>query len=38
METATRVQTLDEVEYISHNTNTFRKGMNQTILSLAMDK
>ena len=36
--TATRVQILDEAVYISHSTNTRRKGMNPSILSPAMGK
>ena len=35
---ATRIQILDETDCISHNTNTFGKGMNLIILPLAMDK
>ena len=32
MDTATRVQNLDEAVYISHSTNTLRTGMNPIIL------
>ena len=32
MDTATQVQTLDDTDCISPSTNTFRKGMNPTIL------
>ena len=32
MDTATRVQILDETDCISHNTNTLGKGMNPIIL------
>ena len=32
MDTATRVQTLDEADCISQSTNTFGKGMNPIIL------
>ena len=38
MDTATRVQILDETDCISHNTNTLGKGMNPIILSPAMGK
>ena len=38
MDTAMRVQILDETDYISHNTNTLGKGMNPIILPLAMVK
>ena len=38
MDTATRVQILDEAYCISHSTNTFGKGMNPTILPLAIDE
>ena len=38
MDTSNQVQILGEALSISHNTNTIRKGMNQTILSPAMDK
>ena len=38
MDTATRVQILDETDCISHWTNTLGKGMNPIILPLAMDK
>ena len=38
MDTATRVQILDETAYISHSTNTLRKGMNPIILPPAMGK
>ena len=38
MDTATRVQILDETDCISHTTNTLGKGMNPIILLLAMDK
>ena len=38
MDTATRVQILDETDCISHSTNTLGKGMNQIILPQAMDK
>ena len=38
MDTATRVQILDETDCISLSTNTFGKGMNPIILSPAMDK
>ena len=34
----TRVQFLDQVNYISHSTNTLRKGMNPIILLPAMGK
>ena len=38
MDTATRVQILDETDCISHSTNTIRKGMNPIILPPAMGK
>ena len=38
MDTAIRVQILDEVDYISHNTNTLGNGMNPIILTPAMGK
>ena len=38
MDTATRVQILDETECISHSTNTLGKGMNPVILPPAMGK
>ena len=38
MDTATRVQILDETEYISHSTNSLRKGMNPIILPPSMGK
>ena len=38
MDTATRVQILDETDCISHSTNTLGKGMNPIILSAAMGK
>ena len=38
MDTATRVQILDETDFISHCTNTLRKGMNPIILPPAMGK
>ena len=38
MDTATRVQNLDETDCISHSTNTFGKGMNPIILLPAMGK
>ena len=38
MDTATRVQILDDTDCISHSTNTLGKGMNPMILPLAMDK
>ena len=38
MDTATRVQILDETDCISHSTTTFAKGMNPIILPQAMDK
>ena len=38
MDTATRVQILDETDNISHSTNTLGKGMNPIILSPAMGK
>ena len=31
MDTATKVENLDKAVYISHCTNTFRKGVNPTI-------
>ena len=34
----TRVQILDETDFISHNTNTLGKGMNPIILPPAMGK
>ena len=34
----TRVQILDETDYISHSTNTLGKGMNPIILPPAMGK
>ena len=37
-DTVTRVQILDETDYISHSTNTLGKGMNPIILPPAMDK
>ncbi len=37
-DTATRVQILDETDYISHSTNTLGKGMNPIILPPAMGK
>ena len=36
MDTATRVQILDETDCISHSTNTLGKGMNPNILPPAM--
>ena len=36
MDTATRVQILDETDCISHSTNTLGKGMNPIILPPAM--
>ena len=36
--TATRVQILDEIDCISHSTNTLGKGMNPIILPPAMGK
>ena len=38
MDTATRVQILDETDCISHSTNTIGKGMNLIILPPAMGK
>ena len=38
MDTATRVQILDEANYILHSTNTLGKGMNSIILPPAMGK
>ncbi len=38
MDTATRVQILDESDCISHSTNTLVKDMNPIILPLAMGK
>ena len=38
MDTATRVQILGEATYISHSTNTLRKGINSTNLPPAMSK
>ena len=38
MNTATRVQILDETGCISHSTNTLGKGMNPIILPPAMGK
>ena len=38
MESVTRVRKLDEVGYISHSTYIIGKGMNLTILFLAMSK
>ena len=38
MDTATRVQILDETVYISHCTNTFEKGIIPIILPPAMGK
>ena len=38
IDTATRVQILDETDFISHSTNTLGKGMNPIILSPAMGK
>ena len=38
MDPATRVQILDEADYISHSTNTLGKGMNPIILPPAMGK
>ena len=38
MDTATRVQILDEADYISHSTNTLGKGMNPIILPPVMGK
>ena len=36
MDTTTRVQILDETDYISHSTYTLQKGMNPIILPPAM--
>ena len=38
MDTAARVQILDQADCISHNTNTLGKGMNPIILPPAMGK
>ena len=38
MDTAIRVQILDETDCISHGTNTLGKGMNPIILPPAMGK
>ena len=38
MDTAIRVQILDETDCISHSTNTLGKGMNPIILPPAIDK
>ena len=38
MDPVTRVQTLDEADYISHATNTLGKGMNEITLHPAMGK
>ena len=38
MDTATRVQILDETDCISHSTNTLGKGMNPIILPPAIGK
>ena len=38
MDTATRVQILDQPNCILHSTNTLGKGMNPIILPLAMGK
>ena len=38
MDTATRVQILDETDCISHSTNTLGKGMNPIILPPALGK
>ena len=38
MDTASRVQILDETHCISHSTNTLGKGMNPIILPPAMGK
>ena len=38
MDTATRVQILDQANCISHSTNTLGKGMNPIILPPAMGK
>ena len=36
VDTTTRVQILDEADYISHSTNTLGKGMNPNILPSAL--
>ena len=38
MDNVTRVQIRDEIDFISHSTNTLRKGMNPMILTPAMGK
>ena len=38
MESATQAQTLNKAVYILHHTNALRKGMNPSILCLAMSK
>ena len=38
IDTAARVQILDETDFISHSTNTFGEGMNPIILPPAMGK
>ena len=38
MVTVTQIQILDEADCISYNTNSHGKGMNPTILPLAMGK
>ena len=38
LDTATRVQIMDETDFISHSTNTLGKGMNPIILPPAMGK
>ena len=38
MDTATRVQILNETDFISHRTNTLGKGMNPNILPPAVGK
>ena len=38
MDSATQVQILDEIDCISHNTNTLVKRMNPIILPAAMGK
>ena len=38
MDTANQVQLLDKFVYILHNSNTFEKGMNPTILPSVLDK
>ena len=38
MDTATRVQILDEADFLSYSTNTLGKGMNPIILPPAMGK